>query len=65
MFVVAALRQLFYITFLQRTTRILQPERLTVFDKWFSHEFAVPVPGVPGRQASAQAGRPPPGVFLS
>ncbi|CAM9094825.1 unnamed protein product [Laminaria digitata] len=49
----------------ERFVRIHEPEQLTVFDKWFSHEFAVPVPGVPGRQGSAQAGRPPSGVSPS
>lgn len=42
----------------------MQPERLTVFDKWFSHEFAVPVPGVPGRHTSGQSGRPSAGVLV-
>lgn len=28
----------------------LQPERLTSFEKWFSHEFAVPVPSNPGKK---------------
>jgi len=28
----------------------VQPERLTSFKKWFSHEFAVPVPVVHGTQ---------------
>lgn len=60
---VAALHQSINLALsLNEPTRVLQPERLTVFDKWFSHDFAVPVPGVPGRQASAAGGRPPSGL---
>lgn len=30
----------------------VQPERLTTFEKWFSHEFAVPVPANPEKKNS-------------
>lgn len=44
----------------------MQPERLTEFEKWFSHEFAVPVPAAAnaaGRHTTRQhAGRPSSGM---
>ncbi|CAN0024749.1 unnamed protein product [Scytosiphon promiscuus] len=47
----------------ERFVRIHEPERLTTFDKWFSHEFAVPVPAHPGRKASGGGGRQPAGTL--
>ncbi|CAM9180188.1 unnamed protein product, partial [Hapterophycus canaliculatus] len=46
----------------ERFVRIHEPERLTTFDKWFSHEFAVPVPAHPGRKVSG-GGRQPAGTL--
>eukprot|EP00903_Cladosiphon_okamuranus_P008585 g8235.t1 len=36
----------------ERFVRIHEPERLTYFEKWFSHEFAVPVPANPEKKNS-------------
>ncbi|CAM9117146.1 unnamed protein product [Ectocarpus sp. 8 AP-2014] len=47
----------------ERFIRIHEPERLTMFEKWFSHEFAVPVPANPGRKASGGGGRPSAGTL--
>lgn len=47
----------------QRIHSFMQPERLTIFEKWFSHEFAVPVPANPGRKASGGGGRQSAGAY--